>query len=97
MSESRWTPGPWELLTGDCRWIVSGGAGGVTVASIETLDADNEPRRHADADARLIAAAPELAEALREMIYGCGTVREADIVARARALLARLATEGGAR
>jgi hypothetical protein len=57
------TPGPWTI--GDCGQII--GADGKSVAfaaasrmTIEDVDADNGP---ASANARLIAAAPELLEA----------------------------------
>lgn len=64
MSEPKWTPGPWgiKLAQGSINGAQIWGKGFVTVARI-TRDAD-KPRDQKDADARLLAAAPELYEAL---------------------------------
>ncbi len=65
------TPGPWPIeLTGDGKRIIVGkglveGPNGYEVAEVYSDDCDpNE----ADANARLIASAPELLEALQVML-----------------------------
>lgn len=82
MTQPRHTPGPWELLAGDCRWIVSGGADGRTVASVETEDCGRR-LRHADADAALIASAPALLAACEALLDTDGEPNE-DIKRHAR-------------
>lgn len=60
----KWTPAPWRVVPrGSGRGgplVVRGGEGGFMVAGLS-------PERE-DADARLIAAAPDMAEALAEII-----------------------------
>lgn len=69
-STNQHTPGPWEIETpmGDeTPWIVQAGAQPYewdALAMIPTTGDGSSP--HALANARLIAAAPELLEALRE-------------------------------
>nr|WP_064247000.1 hypothetical protein [Rhizobium leguminosarum]OAP95128.1 hypothetical protein A4U53_18070 [Rhizobium leguminosarum] len=83
MSERRHTPGPWRVdsdndgygieIVGRPTWPCSrfGVQGDWDIAKIEELDNDAEAR----ANARLIAAAPELLEALLDIIgdneFGC--------------------------
>ncbi len=89
------TPGPWEVdgpwqvetdasrLFGEERrtdWRVHGviGKPGRTIAEVGGW----KDRPNAEADARLIAAAPELLEACRELFEGCspdGVVYEASM------------------
>lgn len=62
------TPGPWEIADIDDAWkdcVSARSANGNVIAVAET---DN--REAAEADARLIASAPELLEALHRMIRG---------------------------
>ncbi len=78
MSEPKWTPGPWETIkhSWECTGIYSGDqftrfAYRVAVAKIDddvTEDNQDEFEITMDANARLIAAAPELFEALVEAI-----------------------------
>ena len=79
-------PEPWEGIKGPHRMI---GAGGVTsIAAAFGHDA-----REQEANARLIAAAPELLALLRATVEGY----EGDtgcVCAEARALLARVQGEG---
>ena len=85
-----YTPGPWEAVFADVpygelgeAWTVDG-----VFHSICTVDS---PKAHAEANARLIAAAPCLVEALR-MVLDEGHSYESEGMARdhARALLARI-------
>lgn len=98
---SKHTPGPWietKHTAGWGRCIVSTDSYGIIVAKIGFRD---RPREERDANARLIAAAPELVEALRDLcMMGIldphssddgGEDGEAAIARRrARALLARI-------
>ena len=60
------TPGPWKIKNGKNYYHIHGGQ---EVALVENWM--NETPR---ANARLIAAAPEMAEALREILAECGDV-----------------------
>ena len=87
MDKSKWTPGPWIL---DGRSIRAGRKTQMAVprvlATVYAHDALGE------ADACLIAAAPQLAEALRDLesaMGGCSCSRtHAALLAAARAALA---------
>lgn len=61
---SKYTPGPWNYSfeSVDPEWAVVSKGGGAIVANV---NADSRK----EANARLIAAAPEMAEALLEMIF----------------------------
>lgn len=72
MEEGKWTPGPWEIdrpgkpeQSVFARVTLSGTMARMFVCSIDTTEVDDHPEQ-ADANARLIAAAPELFEALAE-------------------------------
>ena len=57
------TPGPWRYRKGDnlsCPYVIRGTEGGFAVMGLS--------RSREEADARLIAAAPELLEALQEIV-----------------------------
>jgi hypothetical protein len=85
---TKYTPGPWSWDTdpnGD-RWII--GDKSTWVPRIAKIPRYSEMPN--EANARLIAAAPELVEALRELTEKVS----ADAINRARSLLARI--EGGA-
>ena len=98
---SKHTPGPWPWeYTGDGKRIVIGeglveGPNGYEVAEVYS---DDCPREIAEANARLISLAPEMAEALRECVAGIeqhGAEKwMPHRVERARALLAKLEAEG---
>lgn len=61
------TPGPWELHGwGDANYEVL--AAGATVCNVPGFDDDTVDFGRAEADARLIAAAPELLKALDELV-----------------------------
>ncbi len=88
------TPGPWTYE--GCEIVTKIGAWPVAATNEAGI---KQPERLANA--RLIAAAPELAEALRGLFENCAIVhnrwgdgcnqKEADaVIARARALLARI-------
>lgn len=66
--QSTHTPGPWRTYQGDGRWIVATTSSWAYAATglIPQLDAETE-----EANARLIAAAPDLLEACKQVIvYG---------------------------
>ena len=71
MTDTPWTPGPWPIKpTGDYKRILVGvglvdGPGGYDVAEVYSDDCD---RNEAEANARLIAAAPDMAEALDRLL-----------------------------
>jgi hypothetical protein len=85
------TPGPWEHTTGDTTVY----ADGVFVA--ETIPsqpwADDVPKLEAEANARLIAAAPDLLELVQSMVKKIDDhpigLDEANWMKRARAALAK--------
>lgn len=92
MSEGERSPGPWRAGDGGKIW----GADGIRVCTLY---------RKLPANARLIAAAPELVEALEALVAGvgelaCASSRQcnttaADVAAeRAEALLARVKGAG---
>lgn len=76
MSETKWTPGPWTLLPEECgkdyiriRGTVWGGR--YKISNVITPTYDGVPDRELTetrANAHLIAAAPELYEALEYVI-----------------------------
>ena len=79
--ETKRTPGPWHsAMKSEKSWNIGVYTeGGDEVAHIAVKSAFAAPRR--DADARLIAAAPELYDALRElltdMVIAQGNMRKA--------------------
>jgi len=93
MTDTTHTPGPWGYLSvGDpdeCRWLV-GSIGRLAHATVQSrpaphLGGDPVSEEEAFANARLIAAAPDLLEALIEMASGHSMVGEA----KARAAIAK--------
>jgi len=84
MSESKHTPGPWfarKTFSGSSE-IAAENGDGATIA-----------RTREDADASLIAAAPDLLEALRGVLQQFAKRLRVDSVERARAAIAK--AEGG--
>ena len=86
MNEPKWTPGPWRVETS--------GRGSLCVASDDAWicgELDNQPHEmrtsEAEANAHLIAAVPELYEALQNVIREAD--RKTDAFNRARAALAK--------
>ena len=73
MSENKWTPGPWQLtdlgdygdFDGLSRVILGDD---MRFAAVHAGGPNHEEN---DANARLIAAAPDMAEALRRIEEGC--------------------------
>ena len=61
---SEHTPGPWEAKNPEFGYVVCELTGGWSVVALEADPNKYEP----EADARLIAAAPELLEALEMML-----------------------------
>lgn len=84
MSESKHTKGPWAASFGGehsgFRWIVTTDYEGANEPHVATIEApaeiDPNIGSEAEANARLIAAAPELLEALRDMLSGWRYIRE---------------------
>lgn len=72
------TPGPWEYLPFDCRIVH------------QRCDHGAQEIAWSDADYRLIAAAPELRDALAALLAHVDTVKVTPAERAARALLARL-------
>jgi hypothetical protein len=90
------TPGPWEAF-GPVKFTVYGGDPKRRIAVIDYTQ--GQPTEQHDADARLIAAAPELLDALRDLTARCdgeeGVRADGSNIQtmRAHALLARLGAE----
>lgn len=84
------TPGPWIAKAGIGRWNVT------TASPPRTFNicSINSDRIEQEANARLIAAAPDLLEALKELLFDAFEDAHPDAVKRARAAIAR-ATGGG--
>lgn len=92
---SKHTQGPWALLPEECdkpyiriRGTALGGR--YKIANVLTPVYENVHAREAEetrANARLIAAAPELLEALKNFVDGCST--SVDAAAQARAAIAK--------
>lgn len=97
----KFTPGPWKIVidrdadgNADRVEVQADDAGSCTIAVIET---ENGPHAVALADARLIAAAPELYAALEGVLQRVRALRVSDAWPEfdtARALLARIQGEG---
>lgn len=88
------TPGPWEWadhVPFVKRETLKAGPGRTVLTWTQTRvdGSDWTHIRVSDADARLIAAAPEMAEALKNLLWADDTARNDDIlVAKERALAA---------
>lgn len=65
MNKPKFTPGPWSVDSGD-PFLVTSDADGLFVAVTETDDRNDD---ECEANTHLIAAAPEMYEALRAMYY----------------------------
>ena len=77
-SKIEWTPGPWS-------YVCEGNYARITCTSCE-YSGDNLRGYCGESNARLIAAAPELVEALRDL---CDTLGECGMTEKARAALAK--------
>ncbi len=64
MSTAKHTPGPWATRDDRPHWIDV-----VTVSGDRIVSVDKEDTDYAEADARLIAASPDLLGALQEFQY----------------------------
>ena len=76
MSEHKYTAGPWEVLDGAILCKEVNAFGNFVIASFNRGDADLTAEDHANA--KLIAAAPELLEALQRMLNIYGDLFDAD-------------------
>lgn len=84
-SVERFTPGPWDYRPGgydDWGWI-RGGPGGMTIGHAHGPLEDDEANRHRTAktdpwehNARLMAAAPQLYDALKDALAGLRYIRQ---------------------
>lgn len=72
MSETKWTPGPWEISSNFTGPLVISPAGKKDDAIAYVF---GTTFRQVQADARLIAAAPDMAEALEKLIGWEDTIR----------------------
>lgn len=98
---SKHTPGPWEERT-DAHGRGRISAGGVWIATtwLATGDGNDAPQLPARANARLIAAAPDLLEALKAIVKSLadqddeGLIEHAQQMIDARAAIAKV--KGGA-
>lgn len=90
MSETPWTKGPWEII--HHSWKVTGiyGEQDWPVASLDmgevNEDRQEDEAKVMEANARLIAAAPCMAEALHRLIQGLGLDSDEDATEAAAAL-----------
>ena len=67
---SRHTPGPWETRLDEPYWLRVFGSDGHAIAKVYLDDAPVEDyNTRQEANARLIAAAPELLQALKGVVY----------------------------
>lgn len=104
-SESKHTPGPWHIVPygdGDQKVICSDKAGNWRIAFMATSSGSLEELAEIRANARLIAAAPELLDALSDLIgsleitWRNGFVAIEDVqkeVEHARSLISRVRGE----
>ena len=84
MATSTYTPGPWKLAAGR---LIETTSGGFTIGREGWTGTPVE----LDANARLVAAAPELAEAIRWIAGQSYDAQAADFIDRARLALRQLA------
>lgn len=75
MTETKWTPGPWSTkaarrpVDGEFDWGIVATIDGVPRIIGEAYGrASNNVRPNAEANARLISAAPDMAEALEKLL-----------------------------
>ena len=98
MSQQKHTPGPWHIDFDDCEADIHSGFGMVAKTMGHGKEQDDEGR----ANARLIAAAPELLEALEALVNDFGRDGygvefkggECCVIDMARAVIAKT-TRGG--
>jgi hypothetical protein len=96
---SKHTPGPWQVGTTDSEGNLavelydSGPITALVLPMGEDFDSSHAPER--DANARLIAAAPELLEALQAFVdsWGRGYAQRLQAVKHGRNILARIEAE----
>lgn len=88
MTTSKHTPGPWAYDPAELRIYYADGDVEPTVAYVEY---DNSSEAQAEADARLIAAAPELLAALKDAIALMGPLEDVAHIRRKQVWLAAIA------
>ena len=86
MSETKFTPGPWEANTGDHAYP--------TVSAQDRVIVTIWQCPQQAANARLVSAAPDLYEALREIVEGDDRPSDLTMAALRRAVAALAKAEG---
>lgn len=79
IAEPKHTPGPWRMHDMEAMTVVAGHPGGEIANCLNSLSTHEQ----ADADARLIALAPEMLAELRRLYARHGEQATADIIERA--------------
>jgi hypothetical protein len=91
MKQTQHTPGPWREYNAKGSRILNNWSvcnrDGTRIANIEQMPGQSSEEEHANA--RLIAAAPELLEALREMTERGGWMPSDERFIRAKAAIAK--------
>jgi hypothetical protein len=83
VSETKWTPGPWQIVrleeesAFDPYMEVARGLGPNDDWTVEALWREPVPDEQLEANARLISAAPELYEALEELLEAVAVIGQA--------------------
>jgi len=85
MTEAKYTPGPW-IVNPFNAWVELPGVNAPICAMLWRTELRSEDETLANA--RLIAAAPELVEALREFVDSA--IADLELIEQARALLAKI-------
>lgn len=89
MTKAKNTPGPWIVKqTSSGNPFVYEGATGKTVAGVALVKKDCD-REESEANARLIAASPELLAALEKIEYLAGCIAEPKLQQIARIAIAK--------
>ena len=88
---SKWTPGPWRVAGEDKNFVYALSQSGANSfwAHVQSAGIDRITENEKAANARLIAAAPEMYDALKALVESPNTFSSHD-KARAEELLARI-------
>jgi hypothetical protein len=83
------TPGPWQVNSNDPLHVCDADGESRGCSPIAFVQVGNDGRWTAKANARLIAAAPELLERLEELLEYSENLRGSGVYNRARAAIAK--------